>query len=65
MKCETIKYDDNSEIVIIDDAVSTDVRINIYFDCCAMPYRISNSSVDEIQGIVAVSYTHLTLPTKA
>ena len=52
MKCETIKYDDNREIIIIDDAVSVDKRINIYFDCCTLPYRITNSSTREIQGIV-------------
>ena len=52
MKCETIKYDDNREIIIIDDSVSVDKRINIYFDCCSLPYRITNSSTREIQGIV-------------
>ena len=52
MKCETIKYDDNREIIIIDDSVSVDNRINIYFDCCSLPYRITNSSTREIQGIV-------------
>ena len=51
MKCETIKYDDNSEVIIIDDAVCTNKRINIYFDCCMLPYNISNSSVNDIQGI--------------
>tara|TARA_A100000164_G_C21727797_1_gene686060 strand:- start:125 stop:733 length:609 start_codon:yes stop_codon:yes gene_type:complete len=52
MKIKTIEYSDNRELIIVDDAVSKDKRINIYFDCCVMPYRISNSSVDEIQGIV-------------
>ena len=32
MKCETIKYDDDSKVIIIDDAVIVDKRINIYFD---------------------------------
>ena len=50
MKCEIIKYD-NSEVIIIDDAVCTNKRINIYFDCCMLPYNISNSSVNDIQGI--------------
>ena len=51
MKCETIKYDDDSKVIIIDDAVIVDKRINIYFDCCMLPYRISNSSINDVQGI--------------
>ena len=50
MKNEIIKYDD-SEVIIIDDAVNVNKRINIYFDCCMLPYRISNSSVNDAQGI--------------
>ena len=52
MKCEIIKYQDNRELVIIDDSVNVDKHINIYFDCCTLPYRITNSSTREIQGIV-------------
>ena len=51
MKNEIIKYDDDSEVIIIDDAVDVNKRINIYFDCCMLPYRISNSSVNDAQGI--------------
>ena len=51
MKNEIIKYDDDSEVIIIDDAVNVNKRINIYFDCCMLPYRISNSSVNDAQGI--------------
>ena len=50
MKNEIIKYDD-SEVIIIDDAVIADKRINIYFDCCMLSYSISNSSVNDAQGI--------------
>ena len=51
MKCETIKYDDDSKVIIIDDAVNIEKRINIYYDCCVLPYRIINSSVNDIQGL--------------
>ena len=51
MKNEIIKYDDDSEVIIIDDAVNVNKRINIYFDCCMLSYRISNSSVNDAQGI--------------
>ena len=51
MKNEIIKYDDDSEVIIIDDAVNVNKRINIYFDCCMLPYIISNSSVNDAQGI--------------
>ena len=50
MKSEIIKYDD-SEVIIIDDVVLVNKRINIYFDCCMLPYKISNSSVNDVQGI--------------
>lgn len=51
MKCEIIEYHDNRELIIIDDVVPVDKHINIYFDCCTLPYRITNSSTREIQGI--------------
>ena len=51
MKNEIIKYDDDSEVIIIDDAVDVNKRINIYFDCCVLSYNISNSSVNDAQGI--------------
>ena len=50
MKNEIIKYDD-SEVIIIDDAVNVNKRINIYFDCFMLSYSISNSSVNDAQGI--------------
>ena len=52
MNSETIKYDNNRQLVIIDDAVTVHKIINIYFDCCMLPYRIMNSSLNEVQGIV-------------
>lgn len=52
MKCETIKYGNNREVTIIDGAATASKIIDIYFDCCILPYRIMNSSVNEIQGIV-------------
>ena len=51
MKCETIKYNDNNELIIIDGAVNIEQCINIYFDCSTLPYRITNSSLNEVQGI--------------
>ena len=52
MNIEKIEYSDNRELIIVDGAVPEDKRINIYFDCCAMPYRICNTSCRDIQGIV-------------
>ena len=52
MKIEKIEYSDNRELIIVDDAVPEDKRINIYYDCCSMPYRICNSSCRDVQGIV-------------
>ena len=52
MKCETIEYGNNREVTIIDGAATASKIIDIYFDCCILPYRIMNSSVNEIQGIV-------------
>lgn len=52
MKCETIKYNDNKEVTIIDGSVNIKSIIDNYFLCCAMGYKISNASSTEVQGIV-------------
>ena len=52
MKIETIDFGDGREIYIIDDAVDIGSRFEIYHICCQLPYRITNSSRQEIQGIV-------------
>ena len=41
MKCETIKYDNNKELTIIDGAVNVEQCINLYFDCSTLTYRIT------------------------
>ena len=51
MKCETIDFSDNRVINIIDNAVDTSTQIDLYYQCCMAPYRISNSCRKEVQGI--------------
>ena len=51
MKCETIDFGDDRVINIIDNAVDTSTQIDLYYQCCMAPYRISNSCRKEVQGI--------------
>ena len=51
MNVEKIQIDDEREIVIIDDSLDIGKIINLYYDCCQLPYRIENSSVKDIQRI--------------
>ena len=51
MNIETIEFSENKQLLIVDGTVSAEKHINIYFDCCAMPYRICNSSIRDVQGI--------------
>ena len=51
MNVEKIQIDDEREIVIIDDSLDIGKIINLYYDCCQLPYRIENSSVADVQRI--------------
>ena len=55
-KQEAEIYQDNRELVIIDDSVNVDKHINIYFDCCTLPYRITNSFFYSFKSFFSISY---------
>ena len=52
MKVETIEFGDDRQLTIIDDVVPMRIISDVYYVCCQLPYRISNSSCREVQGIV-------------
>ena len=51
MKTETIDFGDGRELYIIDDSVIIDTRLEIYHMCSQLPYRIGNTSRQDIQDL--------------
>ena len=51
MKTETIDFGDGRELYIIDDSVIINTRLEIYHMCSQLPYRIGNSSRQDVQDL--------------
>ena len=51
MKTETIDFGDGRELYIIDDSVIINTRLEIYHMCSQLPYRIGNTSRQDVQDL--------------
>ena len=52
MNIEKIDFGDSRDLIIIDGAVTSSQMVHLYYLCCQLPYRITNSSTQEVQSIV-------------